>query len=232
VLTSFAEPCHVVHVSTASVYDLGGDKRALNELAPTARRHLNAYCETKAAAERLVLARRRAIVLRPHAIYGPGDRVLLPRLLQACRGGRLVAAGNGANLVSLTHVDNLVDAILLALQALPEGSAQGIYNIADDVPVSMDEVLRTVLAATGWRPRVVYLPRALAYAVGAALEFVHAALALRRGPRLTRYRVVQIADDFTLDLTRARRDLGYRPSRDLMSFVDGGGLARSISSRP
>ena len=224
VLASFAEPCPVVHVSTASVYDPHAGKRMLNEQAPPARRHLNAYCATKAMAEQLVLARAQAIVLRPHALYGPGDRVLLPRLLEAYRRGRLLAAGNGTNRVSLTHVDNFVDAIVLALQATLGQRARGIYNIADEAPVTIDDALRAVLIATGREPRVVYLPRLLAYGLGAFLELAHTALALRRAPRLTRYRVVQVADEYTLDLTRARQELGYRPTRDLFAFIEGGGL--------
>jgi 2-alkyl-3-oxoalkanoate reductase len=218
VLASFAEPCPVVHVSTASVYDPRARKQLLNEQAPPARRHLNAYSATKAMAEQLVLARTQAIVLRPHALYGPGDRVLLPRLLEAYRGGRLLAAGDGKNRVSLTHVDNFVDAIVLALQASLEQRARGVYNIADDAPVVIDDALRAVLTATGREPRVLYLPRPLAYGFGALLELVHSA------QRLTRYRVVQVADEYTLDLTRARQDLGYRPTRDLFAFIDGGGL--------
>jgi nucleoside-diphosphate-sugar epimerase len=232
VLASFAEPCAVVHVSTASVYDPSASKRLLNENAPQARRYLNAYSATKAIAERLVLARTQAVVLRPHALYGPGDRVLLPRLLDAYRGGRLLAAGDGTNRVSLTHVDNLVDAIVLALQASLDQRARGVYNIADAEDVVIDDALRAVLAATGREPRIVYLPRSLAYGLGALLELAHRGLALRRAPRLTRYRVVQVADEYTLDLTRARQELGYRPTRDLLTFIDGGGLRESPRAEP
>jgi len=225
VLASFPEPCPVVHVSTASVYDPRLDKRLLSEDAPTDGGHLNAYSRSKARAEPLVRARHAAIVLRPHALYGPGDTVLLPRLLEARRGGRLIAAGDGRNQVSLTHVDNLVDAILLSLRALLAGASGGIYNIADDAPVVMDDALRAVLVACGLAPRVSYLSRPLAYALGAMLELAGNTLHLARAPRLTRYRVVQVADDFVLDLARARRELGYRPVRDLASFIAAGGLA-------
>lgn len=236
VLASFPAPCPVVHISTASVYDAWSDKRGLSEHAPPARRHLNAYSRTKAAAERIVLERPQAILLRPHAIYGPGDTVLLPRLLDAYRGGRLLAAGTGDNRISLTHVANLADAVVLAVEAAIGGRARGIYNIADEAPVRVDEALRAVLAATGRVPRVTYLPRPVAYGLGAMLEFIHGTLSIQTAPRLTRYRVVQIADEYTLDLTRARQQLGYRPRRSLYEFIAAGGLrdaaATTTSSRP
>ncbi len=224
VLASFAEPCAVVHVSTASVYDPRPPARPLREDAPPPRRHQNAYCETKADAERLVGARSQHVILRPHAIYGPGDELLLPRLLEATLWGRQLAVGDGRNALSLTHVDNLVDAVLLAVVALLRGSAAGVFNIADEAPVQLDAVLRAVLAAVGRAPRILYLPHAPAYAAGAVLEGAYALLGRKHGPRLTRYRVTQIASDFTLDLTRARTLLGYRPTRSVLRFIADGGL--------
>lgn len=225
VLASFPEPCPVLLVSSASVYDPFVAKHMCREDAPMASRYLNAYSETKARSEQLVRMRSRHVVLRPHAIYGPGDRVLVPRILEAFRGGRLLAAGDGNNLVSLTHVDNLVDASLLALEALLRGDAGGVFNIADDMPLRIDDVLRAVLAATGRSPRLAYLPRALAYGLGAVLELVCAALRAKQGPRLTRYRVVQIADEYTLDLRRAKALLGYAPTRNVHDFLASGALA-------
>src|SRR6266567_1526907 len=104
-----------VHVSTASVYDpFRPTVRAPESAAPVAR-YLNAYGASKAAAERLVTgACRRGIVLRPHAVYGPGDTTLLPRLAANVRRGRLLVPGDGTTAVSLTSVDNLATACLLA----------------------------------------------------------------------------------------------------------------------
>ncbi|MGH8262907.1 MAG: NAD-dependent epimerase/dehydratase family protein [Steroidobacteraceae bacterium] len=224
VLASFSEPCAVIHISTASVYDLAGEKRLLSEDEPPARRYLNRYSESKAAAELLVRVRSRNIILRPHAIYGPGDRVLLPRLLQARVWGRQIAVGDGSNLISLTHVDNLVDAALLSLDALLSGGPCAVFNIADETPVAVDSALRAIFTAARRNPRVIYLPRHPAYVLGAIFEWLYKRLRARTGPRLTRYRVAHIADEFTLDLTRAKSVLGYRPSRSLESFIAEGGL--------
>ncbi len=218
VLASFPD-CPIVHVSTASVYDAFAPKRMVREDAAPASRFLNAYAESKAAAEAIVRERDAHIILRPHAIYGPGDRVLLPRLLDALVVGHLIAVGDGRNMISLTHVDNLVDALMLALAASITGSARGVFNIADARPLRLDEVLNAVLTATGHRPRIHYLPRSAAWFIGTVLETLWQALGRRKAPRLTRYRVAQVADEYTLDCGKAAAVLGYAPTRNLSDYL-------------
>ena len=199
----------VVHLSTASVYDPLRPRRRLREDAPPAGAYLNAYAASKAAAEALVRERRPdAVLLRPHAIYGPGDRTLLPRLLGARHLGVLPAVGDGRNRLSVTHVDNLVHAVL---QALAHPRARGPFNVADAAPVPLDALLRTLLRRLGLPARILYLPRALAWNAGAIMERIAVARRAPRSPLLTRYVVAQLADEYTLDLRRARRELDYAP---------------------
>ncbi len=199
-----------VHVSTASVYDPFRPNVMVTEDEAPVARYLNAYGASKAAAERAVLAdpRAEAIVLRPHAVYGPGDTTLLPRVLSAVRGPLLPAAGTGRQRVSLTSVANLVQACLLAA-AGPAGS--GVFNIADASPVVIGAALHAILRERGIAARPVYLPAALARPAAAALEGAFL-LARRPGPpRVTRYAVGHLAVERTLDITAAREVLGYRP---------------------
>lgn len=101
----------VVWVSSASVYDPRRDRTLVREDHPRTG-HLNAYGRTKAAGEALALAAG-AVVLRPRAVYGPGDTQLLPRLLSRVRAGTLFLPGPDVPL-SLTAVENLAGACLAA----------------------------------------------------------------------------------------------------------------------
>ena len=231
VLVSFPEPSPIVHVSTASVYDPFVSKSYVTEDTPLPTRYLNAYAETKAEAERIVRARTRSIVLRPHAIYGPGDEILLPRILEAHRLGTLLAVGDGTNRISLTHVDNLVDAIVLACRKLARGGEGGTYNVADAEPVVLDQALRAVLRATGLRERILYVPRPVGWNVGHVLETVFAAANAPRAPRLTRYIVEQLASEYTLSLEKAKNELGYAPTRTLFDFLASGAVERPRTRR-
>lgn len=196
-----------VHVSTASVYDPYRPSVMVTEDQAPVGRYLNAYGASKAAAERLVLGRE-AIVLRPHAVYGPGDTTLLPRVLSAVRGPFLPAVGTGRQRISLTSIANLVQACLLAATG---PVASGVFNVADAAPVVIDDAFRDILAERGVAARPVYIPAGLARPLAAVAEGAFL-LARRPGPpRLTRYAISHLAVERTLDITAARDVLGYAP---------------------
>lgn len=205
VVRSFPQ-ARIVHVSTASVYDPFEPSVDITEDAAPVRRHLSAYSETKALAE-LELAGADAVILRPHAVYGPGDTTLLPRILAGVRRGRLVLPEGAEVRHSLTHIDNLV---LAVRRSLDRDSPRGTYNIADDVPVLLSAVLREFLERRGVDARLVGIPYGAAFALAGTLEAA-ARLTLTR-PRLTRYAVSQLGMERTLDLTAARDRLAYRPA--------------------
>ena len=189
----------IVHISTSSVYDAFTPSVRVTEDAPLPSRFLSSYSESKAAAEAELPPD--AVVLRPHAVYGPGDRTLLPRVLAGIRGHRLVLPRGAEVRHTLTHIDNLAAAAELALTGPP-----GVYNVGDDTDVLLSAVLKEFLVRRG-RPDVAIrsIPYAAAFAAAGALE------RLSRRPRLTRYAVSQLGAERTLDLTRARESLGYEP---------------------
>ncbi|MFI7599562.1 NAD-dependent epimerase/dehydratase family protein [Actinoplanes sp. NPDC049681] len=183
----------VVWVSSASVYRPGPYPGPVDEDHP-ADGQRNAYGRTKAAGERLALAAG-AVALRPRAVYGDGDRHLLPRLRRVVRGGRAWLPGPDVPM-SLTAVENLAAACLAAL-SWPGGA----YNIADDRPYRRDEVLGRVLGVP-----VRHVPAGLIRGIASVT------------PSLTRYAVDQLTDGMVLDLGRARAQ-GYRPRRELADYL-------------
>ena len=215
VLRTFAGTRRFVHLSSASVYDPRKPKRHVKEDAPYADRYLNEYARSKVLAEVAVReARPDAIILRPHAVYGPGDDKLVPRLLEARWLGAQLALGDGRNHISVTHVDNLLHAIECAI----DGNASGTFNVADGVEPTVNDLLRALLAAADLPARIVYLPARAAWPVSAALESIARVLGSSHRPRLTRYVVAQFTQEYTLDLSAAVERLGYRPAR---TYLDG-----------
>lgn len=199
-----AAGARIVHVSTSSVYDAFAPNVKVPEAAPPATRFLSAYSESKAAAE-VELVGADAVILRPHAVYGPGDTTLLPRILAGIRGSRLVLPAGAEVTHTLTRIENLVDAVELSLT----GPA-GTYNIGDDTDVLLAAVLREFLSRRGRADvALASIPYRTAVAAAAALEA--AARVTRTRPRLTRYAVSQLGLERTLNLTAARERLGYRP---------------------
>ncbi|MFS2089544.1 NAD-dependent epimerase/dehydratase family protein [Paenarthrobacter nicotinovorans] len=195
----------LVHISSSSVYPWWEScvDRPEDEVAA---RHLNAYGRSKALAD--VEARKHgdAVALRPHAVYGPGDRTLLPRLVSNVRAGRLLSIGHPGVKHQLTHVDNLTRAVLAACQS----TVRGAVNVGDAQPVELGAVLRQVLDVSGRSDvPVTYLPEPAAMALAAVSEA--ASRATGRAPKLTRYAVSQVGKQRTYRLDRLRDELGIEP---------------------
>ena len=211
VLASFRHAGVFVHISTASVYNLTTRKHSLNEQSPLATHFLSGYSRSKVAAERLVAAAPcSTVVLRPHIVYGRGDTKILPRLLAMRRLGALVVPGDGQSRLSVTHVQNLADAVVLAIE---RRAGHEVFNIADSLTGTVDEILTSLQSAFGLKPRIWHVPAGTAWRAAGVVERVHRSFLVSRAPRLTRFLVAQLAFDFTLDIQRAVDVLGYRPTR-------------------
>ena len=214
----------LVHTSTPSVVFDRGDLRGADEGTPYAARPLCAYAASKILAEQAILAANgeglRTAAIRPHLVWGPGDRNLIPRLLARGRAGRLPAVGRGDNLVDITYIDNAVFAHLLAAEnLLTSATAAGqAFFIGQEAPVNLWRWIGALFARLGIPPIRRRVPEPLAYGAGALLELAYAAARLRREPPMTRFLAEQLAKSHWFSHARAERVLGYRP---LVGTADG-----------
>jgi nucleoside-diphosphate-sugar epimerase len=206
----------LVHISTPSIYFEFRDRLNVREDAPLPR-PVNGYAETKREAERLVRnAPVSSVILRPRGIFGAWDETLLPRLLRLMRKKRFPLFNGGDALIDLTYVDNVVDAIVLAL-ALRD-PAGGTFNISNGQPQRAGDLFAHLAQTFGlpWRPKHVPLAAGLALA-----RLCELAGSVVRGwePPLTRYTVGTVAYSQTLDLQKAREQLGYVPQVDIAEGI-------------
>lgn len=210
-----------VYTSTPSVIGYGADVEGIAE-APYPASWESPYAETKAEAERLVLAangaevagggRLATVSLRPHLIIGPGDNHLLPRVVQRAKDGKLPRIGNGRNKVDITYVDNAAFAHLDAAAALtgPDAKCAGkAYFISNDEPVALWEWLDGFLGQVGVPPIRRSIGFGTASAVGLLMEIAWSILPLQGEPRMTRFLAAALARAHWYDMGPAKRDLGY-----------------------
>jgi nucleoside-diphosphate-sugar epimerase len=207
----------LIHVSSSSVFYRPGPQLGLTEASPIGPRFVNRYAATKAAAERLVEDYPGAwLIVRPRAVFGPGDTVLFPRILTAARRGRLpllVARGEPA-VGDLIYIDTLTDYLLAAATRT---DLHGAYNLTNAQPVPIQEFLLDVLARLDLpAPRRRVSLRSAMLAAGLA-EAAWRVLRLRGEPPVTRFGVGVLAWSKTFDVSRALADLGP-PS---VSIADG-----------
>lgn len=184
------------------------------------------YPETKAKSEQLVTAANgpdlMTVTLRPHLIIGPRDRHLLPQVLKAAEGGTLPQVGKGENDVDLSYVEDVARAHLLAADALKPGSnvPGSVYFISQDEPVKLWPWLRNLLERTGYPQPKFTVSLGLARFAAGIMEWFYRTFVPNGTPKLTRFLASELALSHYYDISAAKRDLGYQPSRTMQEVED------------
>ena len=201
-----------VHCSTESVLLAGKPLVRVDESAPRRPDSPALYAATKARAEAAVIDANRegfeTVVVRPRFVWGAGDTTLLPQIVAPAKAGRFAWIGGGRHLTSTTHVENVVQGLLLAAE---RGRPGEVYFVTDGDPVVFREFVSDLIASQGVEPPARSMPAWLARAAAAACELAWSALPLRGEPPITRLSYWLSAQECTIDITKAQRELGYEP---------------------
>jgi nucleoside-diphosphate-sugar epimerase len=198
-------------VSSLSVVDWAGndnrdpvDERTAYEPRPDQRGY---YTQSKLEAERLVrnaaeAGRIEAVILRPGQIFGRAQPVLTPAVSRRVGGLNLVL-GDGTLRLPLVHVDDVVAAVMLSLDARVASGT--VLQIVDPGRFTQNDVLRIC------RPpgMVVRLPRPVVFALGWLSEKLLGLLG-RQSPFAV-YRLRSALARLEFDSTAAQDALGWRP---------------------
>ena len=210
-----------VFASSPSIYANGQDRLNLTENAALPAHFPSHYARTKYEAECLVLAAdqtggMRTTALRPRAIYGTGDRSLMPRLLQAIKRGRVPMIGGGQTLIDITHLSDAARA--MALAGFNDNANGEIFNITSGKAYRFSELLAAVCALNHSAPKEIHISYDRAMKLAKGLEFLHRIFAPHREPVLTCQAVASLGRSLTLDISKAQQKLGYNPA---VSIEDG-----------
>ena len=152
------------------------------------------------------------IILRPTMVYGPGEIRNKSKLFQLIQKGYFRIIGNGENQMSLLYIDNLIDAILLS--AL-KGKCGETYIISDEKPYTMNEFTYAIAKELKIKnPNHIPIP----LAKSAALFFTFASI-VNIKPLLTFDRIDNLTSDHSFDISKAKKELGYRPKIGLAEGI-------------
>jgi len=212
----------LIYTSTPSVTFAGKDEDGIDESSPYAATFLNFYGLSKALAEQKVLnsnsASLKTVALRPHLIWGPGDRHLIPRVLERAKAGKLKLVGKTDKLVDTIYIDNAVYAHLLAAielnNSVPKCAGKA-YFLSNDEPIFMAQMLNKILACQDLPAVTKRVPASIAYAAGTLLEWVYLALRKQDEPIMTRFVAKQLSTSHYFDISAAKQDFGYRVLVDI-----------------
>jgi nucleoside-diphosphate-sugar epimerase len=208
-----------VFVGTEAALFDGHDLIDIDERTPYPARQRFLYSETKAEAERRVLAANAAgfttISIRPRFVWGPRDASVLPAILKMADEGRYAWVDRGRHRTSSTHVANLARAILLSLERGRGGEA---YFVADDGERSMRELLGALAATRGVTLPSRSIPGAIARPLAWAIERTWRLFGIRKPPPMTHFTISMMSRSVTVKTDKAREELGYEPA---ISVEDG-----------
>lgn len=203
-----------VFVSSPSIYAAFRDQIGLTEATPPPAKSLNAYARTKKLAEADILAADRAhfrtTAVRPRALIGPDDTVVLPRILKLVRKGVLPVFRGGAAQVDLTDVRDAAKALVLADRNRDAIGGRAV-NISGGKPVGVLDLAVRLCDVLNIQPRLVPVPIGAMRALAAASQSVCHLLPGRPEPTLTPYTLATLAYSQTFDLSFAQKSLRYSP---------------------
>lgn len=208
-----------VQISSLGVYS-ATHHYGTDESTPPDLSGLDGYTRTKAEAE--VILNRNAqqhqfpsVIVRPGFIYGPGDRHVVPRVIERLADGQMKFIGDGKKVLNNTYVGNLVDGIMLALEK--DAAIGETFNIRDGRLVTREEFVGTIAKYMGL-PMPKHVPEWLARG---AVGFIEGFAKLRgatKAPLLTGARIKFLALNLDFSIAKAQEKLGYAPTVD---FQDG-----------
>jgi nucleoside-diphosphate-sugar epimerase len=202
----------LVHVGTEAALMAGDPLVNVDETAPLRPDSSALYSASKARAETLVRAANdsglETVVVRPRFVWGKGDTTLLPALAEMVRSGRFRWIGGGRQLSDTTHIDNTVEGLWLAATRAPAG---GVYFVTDGEPVVFRDFISAMLATQGVDVPDKSAPTGLATAAAVLGERIWRLTGRSGSPPLTRFAVWVASQECTLDISRARAELGYEP---------------------
>jgi nucleoside-diphosphate-sugar epimerase len=206
-----------VHVGTEAALLAGQPLVNVDESAPLRPDSPSLYPSTKAMAEQAVRQVNldgafETVVVRPRFVWGPGDNTVLPSIAAAVRSGRFRWIGGGRHRTSTTHVDNTVEGLWLGATRGVPGAA---YFVTDGEPVVFRDFVTRLLATQGIEAPDGELPPPVARALAAAGEAAWSALPLKGSPPITRMALWVSSLECTIDISRAREELGYAPVRTI-----------------
>jgi dihydroflavonol-4-reductase len=205
-----------IHASSLAAAGPSDRDRPRTEAAPPSP--VSWYGESKLAAEREVLKYTNAFpvtILRPSAVYGPGDRDIYMVFRMIQRGCLIMPAGTHRTF-SLVHVHDLVGALIRAAESsLPSGE---IYNISRPEVYEWEDVGRAIAEELGKRYRSVSFPQWLALSAGMAGNFYSRVTGKLVALNVQKVREI-LQPAWTCDTTKAQTLMGFNPTIGLKAGI-------------
>ena len=216
-----------VYTSTPSVVFGEDEIVGADETLEYPNEFISLYAKSKMLAEKYVLKSNSdsfyTCSIRPHLIFGPRDKNIIPRLLDAGAKGKLKIIGDGENLVDIIYVENAARAHIQAFNKLERGSAVcgQSYFIAQERPVKLWGFINSILTKSNIEPVTKKISIAKAYRIGSIIE---RSLKFFRvwnvHPPMSRFVALQLGKTHYFNHSKAVKDFNYSPDISIETAIE------------
>ena len=207
----------LVFVSSPSIYAGAKDQLDVREDEAPEENNLNFYIKSKIMAEKLIKSSSlNYMIIRPRGLFGIGDTSIIPRLLDLNKKIGIPLFADGKQKVDITCVENVAYALRLALEN--NEYLGGIYNITNDEPIEFKEILTLFFNEIGTEGKYLKWNYNLIFPMVLFMERVYRFFRIEKEPPLTKYTLYLMRYSQTLNIDKAKKELGYYPK---ISVIEG-----------
>ena len=203
----------MVHVSSPSVYSAKYDRLDILEEDVNKKNKLNYYIRTKIIAEDMLHQidkdKLEIVIIRPRGLFGIGDTSLIPRLINANRKIGIPLFNGGKNVVDVTCVENVAYSLRLAMES--ENANGKTYNITNGEPTEFKLILDKLFEQIGEKANYRKMNIHLMYFLASVVECFYKLFRIYKEPMITKYTIATLGYSQSLNIEKAKKDLGYSP---------------------
>ena len=212
---------HLIHFSSISIYGFGNRINAAEKTEVIPNDFY--YCKTKLLGEETIrhfieTFNLCATIIQPGLIFGPNDRTMSYKIIDAIKKYSFGLCNNGRHLLSPLFIDNLIQALLLIILK-PKKSLYRTYIITDNLKITWYEFTKLFCDHLKKPMPWLKMPGFMAISAAFLMEKIHLLLHLKNPPLITRYRISLIGSDFHFLSKKIVSELGYKPDQNIQKNI-------------
>ena len=208
----------LVFVSSPSIYAGAKDQLDVKENEAPKDNNLNFYIKSKIMAENIIKnSKLNYMIIRPRGLFGIGDTSIIPRLLDLNKKMGIPLFADGKQKVDVTCVENVAYALRLALEN--EKYSRQTYNITNDEPIEFKEILTLFFNEMGTEGKYLKWNYRPILTLVSILEKIYKLFGIEKEPPLTKYTLYLMRYSQTLNIDKAKKELGYYPQISVLEGV-------------
>ena len=205
----------LIYISSCSVYGVADYEEGdiVTEFSSLERfpENRGAYSYGKLKAEEIIKEEMgkndlSIVCLRPGTVYGPGGEIFTPMMGFGIGSSFFAIIGMGDFILPLVYIDNLVEAILLAIEK--QESSGKIYNVVDPYKINKNKYMKMLIKRLYPKAKSIYIPYNLFYFIVYTQEAL--LKAMKRSPFITRYRLISSQKNIIYSSMKIKNELGWR----------------------